>query len=156
MLQYAPSKGKCFMKTKKKQVDAEFIYLVKIAWTKKALEQSNPIPGVTWAFWDKNYREKKSMVAISVFSSRKEAQKAIDRELVLLKRENAHLKKDIRRLLSNVKEPHDHGLRELILQHIYSYTNPNAIGKLPVFKIVRTGADTWKKLWSSTTDRLKT
>lgn len=132
------------MKTKKKQGDADFIYLVKIARTKKALESSNPIPCVTWTFWDKNYRVKKSGVAISIFSSEEEAQKAIDREQVMLKRESEQFKRDVCIIKCN-----DMGKRYPgILDYMYARTNPYVVGKPPVFKIVRTGADTWRKLWS--------
>ena len=131
------------MKTKKKQVDADFIYLVKIARTKKALDSSNPIPCESWIFWDKNYRIKKTGVAISTFTSEKEAKQAIDRELRLLKREGKQFKRDVSIIQRNGMEKRYPGILRFLCSHISSY----ALGKPPVFKIVHPNKERWESLW---------
>lgn len=131
------------MKAKKKQRDDKFIYLVKIAKTKKGLQSSSPLPFESWMFWDKNYRIKKTGVAISTFTSEKEAKQAIDRELHLLKLEGKQFKRDASIIQRNGMKKRYPGILRFLCSHI----SPYALGKPPVFKIVHANKERWESLW---------
>ena len=128
---------------KKKTNEAKYKYLVKVARTKKALESSYPMPFKSWMFWDRNYRVTKSGVAMSCFDSKDEAQKAIDRERLLLKRESETFKRDVAIIKCNGMEKRYRG----ILAFMTTKVSPYLIGRPPVFKIVQVKADEWEKLW---------
>ena len=119
-----------------------YIYLVKVARTKKAFASKIPGPD-TWSFWDKNYRINKTGIAISTFTSEKEANQAIDRELRLLKREGKQFKRDVSIIQRNGMEKRYPGILRFLCSHFSSY----ALGKPPVFKIVPANKERWESLW---------
>ena len=130
----------------KKQKNQTLKWFVKVARTNKALNSSPiPNPETSWMFWDKDYRRTpKDFVSISWFDSPKEAQKAIDKELELLRREAAQYKEDVRIVKAHGLDKRYNGL----LAAMRSQISPYAIGKPPVFKIVSIAQEEWERLWA--------